>query len=140
MSVDIDLFTNKKLNVKQVKELINTLSVSFRHYIPRIDFKPTKDNRLLWFKMFLIRDGKPVKFDIVQNVPFMFPPEKFNGIKMVAVKDIALMKIASTLRRNALKDIYDLNYLTDHIISLPDLWSLYGKRQKNMELISIHFP
>ena len=105
MSVDIDLFTNKKLNLKQVKELITALSVSFRQYIPRIDFNPTKDNRLLWFKMFLIRDGKPVKFDIVQNVPFMFPPEKFNGINMVAVKDIALMKIASTLRRSALKDI-----------------------------------
>lgn len=119
--------------------MINILSASFRQYIPRIDFEPSKDNRLLWFKMFLIRDGKPVKIDIVQNVPFIFPPEKLNGIKMVAVKDVALMKIASTLRRSALKDIYDLNYITDHIITLPDLWDLYRKRQKNTGLMSIHF-
>lgn len=130
------------MNLKQIEELIDILSFSFRQYIPRFAFKPTKDKRLLWFKMFLIRDGKVVKFDIIQNVPFMFPPEKINGIKMLAVKDIALMKIASTLRRASLKDIYDLNHLTNHVISLPDLWNLFSERQKkhgnNINIFSVN--
>lgn len=128
------------MNLKQIEELIDILSFSFRQYIPRFDFKPTKDKRLLWFKMFLIRDGKVVKFDIIQNVPFMFPTEKINGIKMLAVKDIALMKIASTLIRASLKDIYDLNYIgTNHVLTLTDLWNLFRERQKNMVITSIYF-
>lgn len=129
-SVDIDLFTDKKLKIEQFKALIDKLLISFRQYTPRIDFTPVKDNRLLWFRMFLAKNDKTTKFDIVQNIPFMFPPENFNGIKMLSSKEIALMKIESVLKRGALKDIYDLNYLTSHIISLPDLWNLFRRKRK----------
>ena len=60
----------------------------------------------------------------------MYPSEQVNGIKMAHVLDIALMKIDSAIKRGALKDMYDLNYITDHVISLIKLLKIFEKRHK----------
>lgn len=133
VSVDIDLFTNKKIGIKQAKEIIKKLSNSFTDFKPCLKLMNEKSNSKTWIRMMVEMNNKPIRFDIIQNVPFMFPTEVVDGIKMVATKDIALMKISSAIRRGALKDMYDLNYLTDNIIPLPELWSLFEKRQKKFK-------
>lgn len=60
----------------------------------------------------------------------MYPSEQVNGIKMAHVLDIALMKIDSAIKRGALKDMYDLNYITDHVISLVKLLKIFKKRHE----------
>ena len=130
VSVDIDLFTNKKLGVKKSKDIANQLINSFSKFKPDVILNNDYSNQKVWIRMMVEMNNKPIRFDIVQNVPFMYPPEQVNGIKMAHVKDIALMKIDSAIKRGALKDMYDLNYITDHIIPLVDLCELFRKRHK----------
>lgn len=133
VSVDIDLFTNKKIGINHSKEIIKKLSTSFADFNPSLKLMNDKSNNNTWIRMMVEVNNDKIRFDIVQNVPFMFPTEVVNGIKMVHVKDIALMKIDSAIGRGALKDMYDLNYITDNIIPLPELWELFKKRQKRFK-------
>ena len=133
VSVDIDLFTNKKIGIESSKKIIKKLSRSFAQFNPSLKLMNDKSNSKTWIRMMVKINNILIRFDIVQNVPFMFSTEVVNGIKMVHVKDIALMKIDSAIGRDALKDMYDLNYITDNIISLPELWELFKKRQKKFQ-------
>lgn len=133
VSIDIDLFSNKKIGVKRAKEIMKKLSNSFSELNPKLTLKNNNSNSKVWIRMMVEINNKDIRFDIVPNVPFMFPTEIVKGIKMVDVKDIALMKISSAIGRGALKDMYDLNYLTDNIISLPELWELFKQRQKKFK-------
>lgn len=130
ISVDIDLFTNKKLGVRKSNDIANQLKNSFCDFEADVSLRNDSSNQKVWIRMMVRMNNDPIRFDIVQNVPFMYSPEVVNGIKMADVRDIALMKIDSAIRRGALKDMYDLNYITDHIMSLEDLWELFKKRQK----------
>lgn len=130
ISEDIDLFTNKKLGVKKLKDIKYQLMNSFSKFKPYVRLINDDSNQKVWIRMMVEMNNTPIRFDIVQNVPFMYLPKQVNGIKMAHVKDIALMKIDSAIRRGALKDMYDLNYITDHIIPLVDLCELFRKRQK----------
>ena len=130
VSVDIDLFTNKKLGIKKSKIIIERLYNSFHKFNPFLKLMNDYSNNKAWIRMMVEVNKKPIRFDIVQNVPFMYPSEQVNGIKMAHVLDIALMKIDSAIRRGALKDMYDLNYITDHIVPLLELLELFKKRQK----------
>ena len=133
ISTDIDLFTSKKLGVKKSKNIVDDLIHSFYQYKPDISLRNDNSDHKVWIRMNVIINENPIRFDIIQNVPFMYPTEQVKGIKMAHVLDISLMKIDSVLRRGSLKDMYDLNYITDHVITLPKLWKLYQKRQKRFK-------
>ena len=111
LSEDIDLFTNKKLGVKRSKNIADQLIHSFSEFEPRVTLKSDYSNQKVWIRMMVEMNNIPIRFDIVQNVPFMYSPEQVNGIKMAHIIDIALMKIDSAIRSGALKDMYDLNYM-----------------------------
>jgi len=55
--------------------------------------------------------------------------EIIDGIKLMNVYDIGPLKLMSTSNRANYKDIYDLDYLTDHI-SLAELIHLLKIRQQ----------
>jgi hypothetical protein len=56
-------------------------------------------------------------------------PEIVNGVKLMNVNDIAPLKLMSASNRANRKDIYDLDYLTDHI-ALHELINLLKTRQQ----------
>ena len=128
-SVDIDLFTNKVIEEdEQVKIRAKILEV-FKEYFPTFKRNEPSSQIELVLKAFLVQGDDVLKFDFIQNTPLIYPIEIVNGVKMLSVKEIALMKIDSIVNRNTYKDIYDLNYITDHIISLPNLWNLYWTKK-----------
>lgn len=134
-SIDIDLFTNKLITQEIQEKLENAIKETFKEYFPSFKTNDYSYVQSLVFRAYLIQGQniyKPniVKFDFIHNTPFIYPVENIKGVKMLSAKEIALMKIDSIMDRGTSKDTYDLNYLTDHIISLPELWTLYCKKRK----------
>ena len=130
VSVDIDLFSNKLIGIERMESIAVQLISRFKKFNPTTEILRRKDNRTVWFQFFVTKNNNKIKMDIIQNIAIMFPIEKVNGIKMFSVLDVALLKLDSMLDRGSLKDMYDLNYITDNIISLPELWKLYNKKLK----------
>jgi hypothetical protein len=57
---------------------------------------------------------------VIQNIAFTDSIEEHQGIRVLSIKDIGLLKLMSASNRMANKDIYDLDYITD-LIPLPQL-------------------
>ena len=134
-SIDIDLFTNKTITQAIQEKLENAIKETFNEYFPSFKTNDYSYKESLVFRAYLVQGEdiiKPniVKFDFIHNTPFIYPTEKVKGIKMLFAKEIALMKIDTIMERDTFKDPYDFNYLTDHIISLPELWTLYCEKRK----------
>ncbi len=60
-------------------------------------------------------------------MPFTDPVEEYQGIKVLTIKDIGLLKLMSASNRMANKDIYDLDYITDVIPLSQLLYELKAK-------------
>ena len=127
VSIDIDLFSNKKIGTRKMEALRNKLPDYFPNHSPRATLRSP---RVGSSHLFLDVNNDKIRVDIIPNIYTLYPMESFNNIQMYSVIDVALLKIDSMFQRGTLKDMYDLNYITDHIISLPELWALYGKKRK----------
>lgn len=75
-----------------------------------------------------------IKIDIFDyDDPFVKEAIVGDGIRLVSLIDIGLMKLDVQNRRNALKDLIDLNAITD-IHPLSELLSFYNKRYPALPL------
>lgn len=110
-SVDFDFFTNEEFSaniIDQFKPLSNELKVISRH-----------DNSVEFFL------GGVKFFFWLYLYPLTQPLNDFNGIKIASPVDIGLMKIIALEGRVAWKDIIDLYYLDQEVISIADLAKLF---------------
>lgn len=71
-----------------------------------------------------------IKVEIIQNIRMMDAPETIDEVRLVTTKDIGLFKLITGSSRAANKDIYDLDFITEHI-PLADLFEgLKAKKEK----------
>jgi predicted nucleotidyltransferase component of viral defense system len=125
-SVDLDLFSNEKIDRE---EIARALELEFGE-----DFVYIK--RHIWFAVFCTIQN--VKVDIVYSPNVMVAPiETTEGIRIYSNKDIAAMKINAILGRGAKKDFWDIvellkEFSMDEIIQFHKL-----KYPSQMLLISI---
>jgi hypothetical protein len=126
ISVDLDLFSQQKIDITLINELLKTIYGK--------DF--SNENPNLKFAIFCYINE--VKIDFVHYPHQLLKPiETIEGIRMYSNEDIAAMKINAILGRGAKKDFYDLAELLKHF-RLKDIIDFHRKKfPDNTILISI---
>ena len=76
-----------------------------------------------------------IKVEVIQNMKMMDEVELVDGIRLVSLKDIGLFKLISGSSRAAKKDIYDLDFITEHIplTALMEMLQLKQEKYKQEE-------
>ena len=114
-SIDIDLFTDRNVDLDQLEGKINSM-----------------DGALLQSKNPIgrIYEIKEVKCDFV-NYPysFLYPPVQSGGITLAHLDDVMSLKLGALANRGAKKDIYDFYYILQHY-SIDQLVDLYKTKFK----------
>lgn len=129
ISYDLDLFFPGIIG-KRGYELIKEDVIAFYgDNVFALDYPCDEDDQFL-FQRFFVRKGETaIKVEILQNMQTHLEPEIIDGIKLMNVYDIGSLKLMSASNRANHKDIYDLDYLTDHI-ALTELMDLLRIRQQ----------
>ncbi|UOE48991.1 nucleotidyl transferase AbiEii/AbiGii toxin family protein [Mucilaginibacter sp. SMC90] len=129
ISYDIDLFFPDIIR-KQGYELIKEEVITFYgDAVFAIDYPCDENDQFLFQRFFVRRGESAIKVEILQNMQTHLEPEFIDGIKLMNIYDIAPLKLMSASNRANHKDIYDLDYLTDHI-ALAELMDLLKIRQQ----------
>ncbi len=103
---DIDLFTDKKFNIEEVKHLIKTKynrgDLSINELSIGLSIYYTDSNK-----------NHEVKIDIISfsTDPFLKIPEVINGIRISSLEDISAMKFNAIKTRQTKKDFIDIHFL-----------------------------
>jgi len=129
ISYDIDLFFSGIIGKKGYELIKEEVMAFYGDDVFAMDYPCDEDDQFL-FQRFFVRKGETaIKIEILQNMQTHLEPEIINGIKLMNVYDIAPLKLMSASNRANHKDIYDLDYLTDHI-ALDELMDLLKNRQQ----------
>ena len=129
-SYDIDLFFSDIIGKHGYEDIKKEVVSFYGDQIFAIDYPCDEDDQFL-FQRFFVRKGETaIKVEILQNMQTHFEPEIINGIKLMNLYDIGSLKLISASNRANHKDIYDLDYLTDHI-TLNELMELLKTREEN---------
>jgi len=81
-------------------------------------------------KVFIKREGSNIKVEMLQNFQHVNDIEINEGIRIFSIRDIGLFKLMSAANRQAKKDIYDLDYVTEQIPLSELLNDLRDKSEK----------
>ncbi|MBO9573766.1 MAG: hypothetical protein J7497_16390 [Chitinophagaceae bacterium] len=86
-------------------------------------------DQFCFLKALIQKEGIIVKIEIIQNVPLLDPFEIVDNIKRITIRDIALLKLSSICSRKALKDLYDLDLITDKYFTLAELLDMLAEKE-----------
>lgn len=131
ISIDIDLFSSFMIGINGLEDICEQVS---NFYGERVLSSQLINDDLAdqyCFARILIKTKTgQIKVEIMQNVPLLDEFEIGNGIRMVTVKDIGVLKLKSLCARRAKKDGYDLDLITDHVgYSLEELLDKYHEKE-----------
>lgn len=123
-SIDIDLFTNSVIGITGLETMKRNLENHFGEGLVFCEILDPENGEQFCFMRALIATSHiKIKIEAIQNIQFIDPFEVYNGIRMLSIRDIALLKLLSASSRKAKKDIYDLDLLSnelnlEHLIEL----------------------
>ena len=113
ISVDIDLFTDRNVDLDRLEAQINAMGYS------QLDSKNPIGR---------IYTIKNIKCDFLNYpYPFLYPPLISDGLQVAHVDDVVSLKLGALANRGAKKDIYDLYYILQKY-SISQLSQLYRKK------------
>lgn len=112
-SIDLDFFTPNTFEPTAVVGLADVGTSTFPRTVP---------NDILAYI-----DGVKVEFMYFAYPP-QFPLVEWEGISMIDPKDIGLFKLLTLLGRNHRKDIIDLYYIHNQVISIGELFSEFIRK------------
>lgn len=114
-SQDIDLFFPSIIGKAGFEAIKAEVMQFYGENVFAFDY-PCDDDEQFLFQRFFVRNGnQAIKIEILQNMQNHETPENIDGVRMMTERDISLLKIMTACNRANQKDIYDLDYLTDHI-------------------------
>lgn len=122
VSIDIDLFTDKKPSLLEIEQKLSSLEDSFQ-----ISKNPIG----------LVYEIKKVKCDFLAY-PYSFAHSEINedGICIAHIEDIVALKLGAIANRGARKDFVDLYYILEKY-SLNDLLFFYTRMYNVKEHFSL---
>lgn len=130
-SVDIDLFSKSIIGLSGFKKVKMEFQEHFKNALIYCEIENVEFGDQFCFLKALIKSEKDnIKVEILQNFQHLDDVEIQENIKLFSIKDIGLFKLMSASNRNAKKDIYDLDYITDQIplsLLLDELKNKTGK-------------
>jgi predicted nucleotidyltransferase component of viral defense system len=127
-SIDLDIFSTKAFNVKELEIILTTNK--------KIDFSYSSNNSRMLFGF-----ARDIKCDFVEEpAKLLMPFLEIDGVNYFSVKDIAAMKLHTICGRGKRKDFFDI-YALLQLFSWEDLnaWFLdkYSETQMPFLLRSI---
>jgi len=129
ISYDIDLFFPSIIGKRGYELIKEEVMIFYGDNVFAMDYPCDEDDQFIFQRFFVSKGETAIKIEVLQNMQTHLEPEIINGIKLMNVYDIALLKLMSASNRANHKDIYDLDYLTDHI-ALAELMDLLKKRKQ----------
>lgn len=116
-SVDLDFFTNKKFTEKVIVQRLKELG----HFEEKtVDWQTVMGNLFgVSFSLFYF------------EYPVLEPGDKFEGVTIASIKDIAAMKLGAIGSRGTKRDFVDMYFLVQEL-SLPVIFSAYGQKFHNL--------
>ncbi len=122
VSIDVDLFTDKKPSLLEIEQKLSSLDDSFQ-----ISKNPIG----------LVYEIKKVKCDFLAY-PYSFALSEINedGIRIAHIEDIVALKLGAIANRGARKDFVDLYYIFEKY-SLNDLLFFYTRMYNVKEHFSL---
>ncbi|MGX5820869.1 nucleotidyl transferase AbiEii/AbiGii toxin family protein [Chitinophaga lutea] len=130
-SIDIDLFSTRMVGLAGLESMKQDLERHFGKGLLFCEILDPENGEQFCFLRALISKGETkIKVEAIQNIQIVDPVEERDGVRMLSVKDIALLKLMSASNRKAKKDIYDLDLLTSEISLEELLGSLREKLEK----------
>ena len=113
-SIDFDFFTEKELDLKKVKKLMQSIGV----YKSESETPKT-----------LVGEFNRIKFSLF-HYPYKLIDEtnQFGGINLANIRDIAAMKLAAITDRGTKKDYIDLYFLAKNKFSFEKMFVFYNKK------------
>ncbi len=116
ISIDIDLFSNKIIGQEGFKKISLKLKKHFGSSLKFCEVINTESgNQYCFLRSLIAKEGKDIKVELVQNIQLVAPIENYNGIRIISIKDIGILKLLSASSRKAKKDIYDLDLITEEL-------------------------
>lgn len=115
-SVDIDLFTQKMIGrsgFDMIQDRFRRFYKSSLKFCELINIE--SGGQYCFLRSLINKEGKDIKVELIQNIQILDPVEIYNGVRILSLKDIGLLKLVSACSRKAKKDIYDLDLITDEI-------------------------
>lgn len=111
VSVDIDLFTSKRLSPKEVIQLVDSINNCFNKGA-HLKILNAENNDLTMVQGYIMHNQHKIDIDIMQNIPFCHNYDNINNIKIISDLDIGALKLLAAADRGARKDFYDLYFLS----------------------------
>jgi len=132
-SQDVDLFCPEIVGIKHLEQIEREVFAFYgEKNISSIDYPAGKESEQHSFLRFWVTKpcGTMIKVEVIQNMKMMDEVETIEKVRLISTRDIGLFKLKSGSSRAANKDIYDLDFITEHI-SLVDLFGgLKAKKEK----------
>lgn len=131
ISVDIDLFSPSLIGTKGLESVCTQIK---KYYSEKVISSQLINDELgdqYCFARLLIKTKNgQIKVEIMQNVPLLGELEVEDGIRVISIKDIGVLKLKSLCSRMAKKDAYDLDLITDQNgYSLEELIDRYQEKE-----------
>jgi hypothetical protein len=128
-SIDIDLFSSQLVGKAGMENIQSELQHFYTSRLINCEIiDPALGEQYVFLRAFILKqDELIIKLEIIQNIPLIDPFEFSEGIKLLTLRDIGLLKLMSASSRKAKKDIYDLEFITE-IIALPDLYAMLAEK------------
>ncbi|MBX2948038.1 MAG: nucleotidyl transferase AbiEii/AbiGii toxin family protein [Crocinitomicaceae bacterium] len=127
-SIDIDLFFSASIGRAGFEAIEDEVRAHFGDRVLGMVRPCDIDDQFIFLRFFLQTGSETIKVEVMQNFNLMHEPEHLGGVRIGAVKDIAMMKLMAVANRASPKDVYDLDYITNEI-NLFDLMHLLHERR-----------
>ena len=123
ISVDLDLFTVKPFNHKDLEDNFNQ-----KFGKENIKINISKSHTILLKINDIKVDTLHYPYDLIDDISII------DNIRICSLKDIAAMKLSAISKRGAKKDFFDVYELLQEQFSLREMFGFYKQKFENHEL------
>lgn len=128
-SEDIDLFCQERIGVKGFRLIETDIKSYFKDRVVFTKISSEDNDDIVFLRAVLITEGLNIKVDIIQSHMLLDVIEVIDTIRMASIKDIAVFKIITICNRKAIKDLFDLDFITDKGLHLEEIINLYTNKK-----------
>lgn len=96
-------------------EIERELRSYFSSRVVRILFPCDINDQFIFLRAFIASGSSIVKVEVLQNMRRIDSVQSLSGLNVTTIRDIGLFKLLSCSSRASVKDVYDLDYVTNHI-------------------------
>ncbi len=122
LSIDLDLFTSEEFDSSQVIQALQPLG----NLDILVDKPPFLQVRLDDLKIDFLKFPYPLVQEFI----------KVEGVRLVSIENIAVMKLLAIARRGVKKDFFDLYFLLEKY-SMAEIVQLFESKMPNMDMFHI---